>query len=630
LRTRFGRTGRMEELEEAIRRYRHACGLGAIVAPQETLNASRNWGRWALRRASWPEVEEAYSQGLAAGRALQRRQLRRTDKESYLADMQEMAPAAAYAIARAGGSPARAAHTLELGRALLLGEALQLNRRDLDSLPAALKVAYDRALAERRHLEAPDVIVAGNRLAAIEAADREFDAVIETIRTAESFTDFLADPTFAQIQSAAQDGPLVYLLASEAGGLALIVPGGAADQEQKPSFSEKLGFSAGAVEAVWLDGLTEAQLRAWLMGPADDPALGGWLGAYQAWLNERTPAAKTHWYDVMETTLRQAWDAALGPVVAALARYGVPAESMVTLIPSGLLALLPLHAAWTEDPAARPAGVAGCAATGRTYVLDCFAVAYAPSATALRHAQGVAAQAGAGALLAVDEPQPVAAGDLPNSAAEVAAIAELFAGPPPQMLRHSTATRAATLAALPGAQVAHFSCHGGTNWQDALQSGLLLANNELLTVGELLDQRLPGARLITLSACETGIVGAKLPDDAVALPAALVQAGFAGVAASLWSVYDISTAMLMVRFYELWRKEGLAPPAALCAAQRWVRDTSNAEKADHFGREFMPGGAKMSAAVAAPFFEEVFKRGSGEERTFAHPIWWAAFTYTGV
>jgi hypothetical protein len=387
--------------------------------------------------------------------------------------------------------------------------------------------------------------------------------VIAAIRAVPGYTDFLADPTFAQIQSAAHAGPLVYLLATAAGGLALIVHG---EENHKPSFSEKLGLSgklglsAPPVEAVWLDGLTEARLREWIVGPADDPALGGWLGAYQAWLNTRTTATRAHWHTVIDVTLRALWDAALAPVAAALAAHQSPIstlQSPITLIPSGLLALLPLHAAWTNDAAALPAALCQGrrAVCDRTYFLDCFDVAYAPSATALRHAQTLAAQlATPAALLAIDEPFVTGAGRLPNSAAEVTAIADLFAAP--QVLRHAAATRDAVLAALPGAPVAHFSCHGSTDWQDALQSGLLLADGARLTVGDLLDKRLPGARLITLSACETGIVGAKLPDETVALPAALTQAGFAGVAASLWSVYDISTAMLMVRFYELWRTEG--------------------------------------------------------------------------
>lgn len=547
--------------------------------------------------------------------------------------MQEMAPAAAYAIVRGGGSPLRGAHTLELGRAQLLGEALEQNRRDLDLLPARghadLYERYQAVRSERQRLEAPDAVLTGDRLAAIEANDRAFAEVIAAIRSVPGYADFLADPTRKQILAAAHNGPLVYLLATTAGGLALIVHevGTAADLPGSSKASWKV---AEAVEAVWLDGLTEAQLRKWLVGPAGDPVLGGWLGAYQSSLVERTPAARQRWHDVLDETLRQLWDAAMGPVVAALARHAAP-QSPVTLIPSGLLALLPLHAAWTDDAASLPATmrVASRAIADRTYVMDCFTVAYAPSATALHHAQTLATQlAQPDALLAVEEPQPVRASKLPSSAAEVAAIADLFTGA--QVLRHAAATQEAALERLAAVQVAHFSCHGATDWEDALQSGLAMAHDARLTVGDLLDKRLPGARLITLSACETGIVGARLPDETVALPAALTQAGFAGVVASLWSVHDISTAMLMVRFYELWREEGLEPPAALSAAQRWVRDTTNAEKVAHFGRDFLPGGARMSAAIAEPFIEAVFAAGDGDERTFEHPVWWAAFCYTGV
>ena len=108
---------------------------------------------------------------------------------------------------------------------------------------------------------------------------------------------------------------------------------------------------------------------------------------------------------------------------------------------------------------------------------------------------------------------------------------------------------------MPAAQVAHFSCHGSNNWADPLATGLLMANDELLTVRDLLEQHLPGRRLATLSACETGIVGTDLPDEVIMLPSAMLQAGFGGVVASLWSVADVSTAMLMARFYEAWRRK---------------------------------------------------------------------------
>jgi len=197
-------------------------------------------------------------------------------------------------------------------------------------------------------------------------------------------------------------------------------------------------------------------------------------------------------------------------------------------------------------------------------------------------------------------------------------------------LRREQATRTAVLTALPQAQVVHLSCHGATDWAEPLASGVVMAGDEMLTMRDLLDMRLPAARLATLSACETGIVGTELPDEVVALPTALAQAGFAGVAASLWSVADASTAMLMERFYRLWREDGLAPASALRGAQIWLRDTTNREKAEYFKRDVPALSAgKMPEKIAAEFFSQATARWPAD-RDFAHPFWWAAFYLTGV
>ncbi len=65
----------------------------------------------------------------------------------------------------------------------------------------------------------------------LEAARHDLRQTVDAIRA--EAPDFLPQPSFDQIRAAAQSGPLVYLLATEAGGLALIVHG------QKPSFSQK-------------------------------------------------------------------------------------------------------------------------------------------------------------------------------------------------------------------------------------------------------------------------------------------------------------------------------------------------------------------------------------------------------
>jgi CHAT domain-containing protein len=93
--------------------------------------------------------------------------------------------------------------------------------------------------------------------------------------------------------------------------------------------------------------------------------------------------------------------------------------------------------------------------------------------------------------------------------------------------------------------------------------------------------------------------------------------------------------MLMERFYRLWRQDGLAPVLALREAQRWLRDTTNREKAAYFGQDdpelLELAGLRMPQMIAADFFSRTFSDAEGlEARTFAHPFWWAAFYLTGV
>lgn len=238
----------------------------------------------------------------------------------------------------------------------------------------------------------------------------------------------------------------------------------------------------------------------------------------------------------------------------------------------------------------------------------------------------------------MDEPLPIKAQRLLNSTAEVAAIASLF--DEAQLLVREAATRKAVHETLPRAQVAHFSCHGRSEGAEPLKSGLLMANDQMFTVADLFRLHLAGSRLATLSACETSVIGTRLPDEVVSLPATFMQAGFAGVVASLWSVEEVSTAMLMERFYRVWRVEGLEPVLALRKAQRWLRDTTNREKAAYFSRHVpaMAGSDLLATAVpkmpdtaALDFISHVLSNEQGADAyAFAHPYFWAAFSLTGV
>src|SRR5260370_5610996 len=235
----------------------------------------------------------------------------------------------------------------------------------------------------------------------------------------------------------------------------------------------------------------------------------------------------------------------MGPLIQTLTSQKA---TYAILIPHGLLGLLPLHAAWTED---------NTTPTGRRYALDAVTFSYAPNARALSAARTIASRTASDALLAVDEPQPVTiAGPLPNSAREVQAIIGHFATA--TTFRGAKATREGLLAILQAKEVPqpvspaadstnpslppvlHFSCHGIANFTEPLKSGLLLAHDKWLTLSDLLSLRLPGVRLVVLSACETGVPGTRLLDEVVGLPTGLTQAGVAGGVAVPWSVRDMS------------------------------------------------------------------------------------------
>jgi CHAT domain-containing protein len=361
------------------------------------------------------------------------------------------------------------------------------------------------------------------------------------------FAYFLKSLPFPEIQRQAAEAPLVYMLATKYGGLALIVRAG----------SEP--------EVVELPELT---------GEALADSLRAYLGVYTLWRNSpRNSIARRAWFAALDEACRWLWDVAMGRVVEALA-----GASSAVIIPTGLLGLLPLHAAWREDPAAP---------TGRRYALDDLLITYAPSAHALAAARQVASSTPANRLFAVDNPDS----SLRFSADEVAAALKHFSPGNRRLLGGEAATRQAVLEEIPRYSVLHFSTHGWANLEESLQSGLLMAKREPLTLGDIMDLRLKGARLAVLSACETGLPGAKLPEEAVSLPSGLIQAGVAGVVGSLWVVDDESTANLMARFYDLWLEEKLEPPEALRQAQIWLRDSNSG---------------------------------------YAHPFYWAAFSYVGA
>jgi CHAT domain-containing protein/uncharacterized protein HemY len=119
-----------------------------------------------------------------------------------------------------------------------------------------------------------------------------------------------------------------------------------------------------------------------------------------------------------------------------------------------------------------------------------------------------------------------------------------------------------------GNSIVHFATHAEFSSQSPLDSYVLFGDGSKITLAEISELPLKDTALIVLSACQTGI-GKTLGSGAEILGFGYqVQlAGAKASIASLWSVSDGGTQLLMQEFYKKLQKVNIAPSTALREAQ---------------------------------------------------------------
>jgi CHAT domain-containing protein len=148
---------------------------------------------------------------------------------------------------------------------------------------------------------------------------------------------------------------------------------------------------------------------------------------------------------------------------------------------------------------------------------------------------------------------------LPASEAEARTIASLLNT---QAIIADQATKVDIVRQMPKARLIHLATHGVLDdiKQLGIPGAIALApkgnDNGFLTAGEIMEmfgsphkQNLQ-AELFVLSACVTGL-GKITEDGVIGLSRCLMAAGIPRVVVSLWAVSDLSTAFLMIKFYEI-------------------------------------------------------------------------------
>jgi CHAT domain-containing protein/tetratricopeptide (TPR) repeat protein len=612
---------RGHDVSMAARGYQAALEVyDAAVFPADCRRVARRLGRLLAREARWDAAAAAYTRAVEAAEASYRETLLPGGRDAHLARVSGLYPAAAYACLRAGRA-GDAVVFLERGRARAVGDALERDRADLHRMAgthpelASRYAETVRALRDvEREARAGDARARSPLLRdRAETMRTRLSETIARIQALPGLARFLESPGLEHVFAAVRPGaPFAYLVAAEPGSAALLVHAEAGAPRVEPLRAD--GFTLRDVRALGAAPLVHAAggAAARHLAPTPRPPAGG--GSPHGLLpGQHDGSAQLG--RALEEALPRLGEGLMAPLVARLRELG---SASVTLIPTDALALLPLHAARFPS------------LTGAPYLLDEFDVAFAPSARMLAQARAVEE--------AVEGRPPVLAGvgnplshsrSLPFARVEVEAITRRFPPGAARALCGREATKEAVLKILSGATYLHFACHGVFDPASPLDSGLELADGARLTLRELLaEARGVEARLVGLSACQSGVSEFRAaPDEGLGLPLAFLQAGAAGVVATLWPVDDLRTALLMTRFYELLLPSGDAEPQsparALREAQAWLRGLSREAAAAHLG-ECDAEGARRVRARSEPV------DGPADAAGFAGPADWAAFVYVGA
>jgi CHAT domain-containing protein/tetratricopeptide (TPR) repeat protein len=661
---------RAENLERAIHHYTQALKeYTTDVWPERARDVRRRLGAAYFTARDWTAAHEAFAKARELTNQFYTDALLAEVREQEAGANAQMVAQDTFCLAQLGdGSGAWIA--LEAGRARALREGLDRTRArqalaDRPKLRARHRQLVEREQALREVIRLPEdderhrpYHEVRNELAEIVAARRALQAQVLTeagIMTGDDGSQDLQATIEAEI------GRLPLLQTDGTGVLALAVT---------EHGTLAMLLTRGGVEHRVVETLTREDVETLIYQRPDadtDEKAGGWLGAYLPMYRTRRelrnatlwahlmPQSETHrrdfeqaqrdhdaavvrWRTTLTATLeilgQRLWSALDG----LLQEAGV---QCVTLIPQGQLFLLPLHACPLEIE-------------GKTvYAGERYPMGYAPAASLLVSPNGVddvVPDVGtARSPLLVTNPTR----DLRRTVAVTPAVRAVLGGNAAASsvvsLWEADATQSNVVQAMADADVVYFYGHGTYNWAEPERSGLVLADaqdpdgHDLLTVAEMRDRlRLKRVRLMTLAACESGMVEVQrgLADEYIGLPGILLQAGTRAVVASLWTVSAFATALLMWRFYEAWDRGAVPIAEALAQAQRWLRTRTRAQVHDALDELNQSWAAiaheskdpAMQRRARAQFWiirEAQDELATMDDVPFAHPYWWAAFQAVG-
>ena len=543
---------------------------------------------------SFEDAFEAYNLSIKAGEELLATAYTEPGKKAEVQETELAHIRATYCLVKLNRLD-EALIMLESGKTRILSETLAFSDIELAGIPSELAAQMRKAREKVRLLEGlmrpspkqpiVDTAETGKKLRNARSLLNEL--AIE-VKTYSSHFDGRLKSISEIVDQIPKDGGLVAFAVTTLGTIIFIV--------------ESNAKNLNPLNIVEIPDFTSERLNMLLDGREPH----SWVSLIQATTGITTPEQFQQWLDIQSKFMNDLWANLIDPVYDRFPKLGIKPKSSLLLLPQGGLWFLAIHAASREI-------------NGKQQTLaEDYNVIYAPSIYTRKVclARLEEKKAGPKSLLAVVNP----GGDLDFSDQEASLISKYFENP--VLLHGKEATRRKVLELVADANYLHFACHGTHDWEDVMYSGLELAHpDKLLLSGILAELSLNSTRLVTLSACETGITDLQeAPDEFVGLPTGFLLAGTAGVISTIWKVDDIATCLLMSKFYENLNRS-ISPHKALKEAQKWLRElTVDAIK------EF----THIDGEIIIQRYQGWLGKLSSDDRIFDNAFFWAGFIFVGA
>ena len=336
----------------------------------------------------------------------------------------------------------------------------------------------------------------------------ELQEVVSKIRELPSLSRFLLPLLFSDLQTAAKDGPVIIMNASEYGCDALVV------------FSDR--------DPIHIPlAVTKQDVR-------------GLSLRLRALTRDAKRIDMTDMEKEFMVFLRELWDKLVSHIVGVL-QTTCPRNSRIWWCPTAEFSLLPLHAAAPYRE-------------GQKSLSSLYVSSYTTTLTALIRARRSSLPDSAHdkpRFIAIGEAAARGATELLCVGTELDKIGQLVQGLAAFKRIEGKASCISTVVDELGKNDwAHFACHGIPNQEKPFESAFALHDGGF-TIQRISQCDLQNSAFAYLSACHTTVGDQESPDEVIHLASAMQFAGFRSVIGTMWGVDDSQTNKVISMFYEL-------------------------------------------------------------------------------